>query len=131
MWYFHSFYLSFLSVRMSSSFIHSFFLSFFFSVFPSLWTILQLTVISKMIVWYSQHSSSFYLYLTAGCTLHHVHFTVASIVKSATVTWSRGRGYKTFFMLTSAETKIILLINVKMPTIFIVVILTFISSKNY
>ena len=30
-------------------------------------------------------------------------------------TWPRG--YKTFFMLSSAETKFILLINVKMPTI--------------
>ena len=38
------------------------------------------------------------------------------------------RGYKTFFMLTSAEQEILLLKNVKMPTF--VVILTFMSRKN-
>ena len=43
--------------------------------------------------------------------------------------FTRARGYKTFFMLNSAETKIYLLINVKMPTI--VGILTFISRINY
>ena len=47
--------------------------------------------------------------------------------KYIAVTWSRG--YKTFFMLKSAETKFILLINVKMPTI--VGILTFMSRINY
>ena len=38
------------------------------------------------------------------------------------------QGYKTFFMLNSAEHKLILLINVKMPTV--VVILTIISMIN-
>ena len=38
------------------------------------------------------------------------------------------QGYKTFSMLNSAEHEIILLINVKMPTI--VVILTFINKIN-
>ena len=37
--------------------------------------------------------------------------------------------YKTFFMLSSAETKIVMLINVKMPKV--VGILTFISRINY
>ena len=41
---------------------------------------------------------------------------------------SSPRGYKTIFILNSAEHKIILLINVKMPTI--VGILTFISMIN-
>ena len=39
------------------------------------------------------------------------------------------RGYKTFFMLSSAETKIYPAHNVKMPTI--VGILTFMSRINY
>ena len=39
------------------------------------------------------------------------------------------RAYKTFFMHSSAEAKIILLINIKMSTI--VGILTFISRVNY
>ena len=38
------------------------------------------------------------------------------------------RGYKTFFMLNSAEQEIIMFINIKMPTI--VGILTFISMIN-
>ena len=42
---------------------------------------------------------------------------------------TRPRGYKTFFMLNSAEHKFILLINVKMPTIADG-ILTFISRIN-
>ena len=42
--------------------------------------------------------------------------------------WARSRGYKTMFMLNSAEHEIIMLINVKMPTI--VGILTFISMIN-
>ena len=41
---------------------------------------------------------------------------------------TRPRGYKTFFMLNSAEHEIFLLINVKMPTT--VGILTFMSKKN-
>ena len=41
---------------------------------------------------------------------------------------SRPRGYKTLFMLNSAEHDFFLLINVKMPTI--VGILTFMSTKN-
>ena len=43
--------------------------------------------------------------------------------------YTRFQGYKTFFMLNSDETKIILLINVKMPTN--VDILTFMSRINY
>ena len=50
-------------------------------------------------------------------------------LSSGIVAWPRG--YKTFFMLSSAQLrlKFILLINVKMPTI--VGILTFISRINY
>ena len=48
------------------------------------------------------------------------------VANQRSLIWSRG--YKTFIMLNSAEHKIFLLINVKMPTI--VGILTFISGKN-
>ena len=41
---------------------------------------------------------------------------------------TRPRGYKTFFVLNSAEYEFFLLINVEMPTI--VGILTFMSGKN-
>ena len=41
---------------------------------------------------------------------------------------TRPRGYKTFFMLNSAEHEFFLVINVKMPTM--VGILTFMSRKN-
>ena len=44
------------------------------------------------------------------------------------VSIARPRGYKTFFILNSAEHEIILLRNVKMPTI--VGILTFLSMIN-
>ena len=45
---------------------------------------------------------------------------------SCILSWPRG--YKTFFMLNSAENEIFLLKNVKMPTV--VGILTFMSMKN-